>query len=160
MTHLSIQNILSQVPIGDFNPTTHILKKYFRYIYILSAKVRERNYLEVKLLLLQRKCFFANKSSADWIKTTITFTGKEAHICSIVKKKLEKLFISSCSNSNLLNTLITHWDFTNDIKVIHSSHQIFIWTATIRHATLPNSEVIIENKTNPHSHGTFILMMK
>lgn len=31
---------------------------------------------------------------------------------------------------------------------------------TIYHVTLLDSEVVLENKTNPHCHGTFILVKK
>lgn len=87
----------------------HIVKNNFWYISFLSAEVRRQNYLEVKLPLLYRKVFFANKNSVDSIKTTIIFIGrKKVYICSTVKKKLKKLFISSCPNRNLLNTFSTN----------------------------------------------------
>lgn len=48
-------------------------------------------------------------------------------MCSTVEEMLEKWFTFSCSNSNLLNSFSTQWDFTNDIKTVYSI-QVNIFT--------------------------------
>lgn len=62
-----------------------------------------------------------------------------------------------CFNSDVLNTFSTQWDFANDIKAIYSIQQLFIECLLY---DLLDSKVILENKTNPHSYRTFILVKK
>lgn len=88
-----------------------------KYILFLSSGKEEEFFRGHVASSFSTESFSLPTRSVEWIKTTIVFIGKKrVHICSTVKEKLRRLFISSYSTSKFLNTFSIQWDFTNDIK--------------------------------------------